>query len=269
MTQNIEKLEYGSVTTIPCGDLNIRVYTTNDAIDDQVILLEKKGKGVVIELPAFHNSIEEMTSYLKEKGIEVEAKLVSYHAAGPSFLPDVKNYLTESSVAFNTDGQGAQLIKTFSGAFGEGFDSGKVDSGERLDAGMVTIAGIDLEIIPNGEAFEVYIPQAKAVYVHMLGHDCHSIVAGEGYADAIIANLKGYLGRGTEIFLSSHYVPETREDVETKISYLEKLKAIARGCSSAAEFKEKVNKEFPGYSGGNYLDMTAGFFFKNRCNPQR
>jgi len=263
MQQNIETLKFGSVTTIPCGDLSIRVYTTNDAIDDQVILLEKKGKGVVIELPAFRNSIEEMTSYLKEKDIIVEAKLVSYHAAGSTFLPDVKNYLTESSIAFNTDGQGAQLIKNFSGAFGDGFDSSKVNSGERLAAGPVTLAGIELEIIPNGEAFEVYIPQAKAVYIHMLGHDCHSIVAGAGHADAMIANLKGYLDRGTEIFLSSHYIPETRKDVETKISYLERLKVIAAGCTSGAEFKEKVNKEFPGYSGGNYLDMTAGFFFEN------
>ena len=263
MTQNTETLKYGSVTTIPCGDLNIRVYTTRDAIDDQVILLDKAGKGVVIELPAFHNSIEEMTSYLKEKGITVEGKLVSYHAAGSSFLPEVKNYLTESSMAFNTDGQGAQLIKNFTGAFGDGFDSGKVNTGEKLKAGMVTIAGIEMEIIPNEEAFEVYIPQAKAVYVHMLGHDCHSIVAGAGHADAIIANLKGYLDRGTEIFLSSHYVPETRKDVETKIAYLEKLKEIAKGCSSGAEFKEKVNKEFLGFTGGNYLDMTAGFFFKN------
>lgn len=263
MTQNIEALKYGTVTTIPCENLNIRVYTTKDAIDDQVIILEKEGKGVVIELPAFHNSIQEMTAYLKEKNIDIEAKLVSYHAAGSSFLPEVKNYLTDSAMAFNTDGQGAQLIRNFSGIFGEGFDSGKVNSGERLNAGIVTLAGIDLEIIPNGEAFEVYIPKAKAVYIHMLGHDCHSIVAGAGHADAIIANLKGYLDRGTEIFLSSHYTPETRTDVETKIAYLEKIKEIASGCSSAAEFKNKVNEAFPGYSGANYLDMTAGFFFGN------
>ncbi len=263
MTKNIEILKYGTVTTIPCGDLNIRVYTTKDAIDDQVILLDKAGKGVIIELPAFHNSIEEMTSYLKEKKIDVEAKLVSYHAAGSSFLPDVKNYLTESSAAYNTDGEGAHLTKQFSGVFGEGFDSGVVNSGENLNGGPVTFAGIGLEIIPNGDAFEVLIPQAKAVYMHMLGHDCHSIVAGAGHADAIIANLRGYLDKGIEIFLSSHYVPETRDDAKAKIDYLERLKEIAKACSGAEEFKEMVNKEFPGYSGSNYLDMTAGFFFKN------
>lgn len=58
-------------------------------------------------------------------------------------------------------------------------------------------------------------------------------MAGAGYADAIIANLKGYLDRGFEIFLSAHYGPETRQDVQTKIDYLEGLKAIAAECTTA------------------------------------
>ena len=47
------KLEYGEVTKIACGDMNIRVYDTKDAIDDRVIILDKDGRGVVVELPAF------------------------------------------------------------------------------------------------------------------------------------------------------------------------------------------------------------------------
>ena len=86
-------------------------------------------------------------------------------------------------------------------------------------------------------------------------------MAGAGHADAIIANLKGYLDRGFEIFLSAHYGPETREDVQTKIDYLEGLKSIAGECTTADEFKQNVNERYPGYSGANYLDMTAGFFF--------
>ena len=37
------------------------------------------------------------------------------------------------------------------------------------------------------DAFDVEIPEINAVYTHMLGHDCHSIVAGAGHADALIA----------------------------------------------------------------------------------
>ena len=262
MNAESQQLKNGTMNVIECGDLNIRVYNTNDAIQDQAIILDKDGKGVVLELPCFHNNIEELTGYIKDKKLEIVGKLVSYHAAGSTFLPDVKNYLTPSSKAYNTDGEGANLVKNFSGIFGGSFDSGIVNNGEELKAGPMNIAGIDLEIIPNGDAFEVYIPAAKAVYVHMIGHDCHSIVAGPGHADAIIANLQGYLDRGTEIFLSSHYVPESREDVETKIAYIQRLKEIASASKDGKEFKAKVEEEFKGYSGGNYLDMTVGFFFK-------
>lgn len=261
MKNDTQKLSNGTVNIISDNGINIRVYNTNDAIQDQVIVVDRQGKGVVIELPCFKESIAEMTKYLKDENIEVVAKFVSYHAAGSSFLPDVKNYLTPSSAKYNTDGEGAGLVKTFSGIFGESFDAGIVNKGELLEAGKNVFADIDFEIIPNGDAFEVVIPALKAVYVHMIGHDCHSIVAGPAHADAIIANLRGYLDRGIEVFLSSHYVPETREDVETKIAYIEGLKAIAADAKDGSDFKAKVKERCPGYSGENYLDMTVGFFF--------
>ena len=95
----------------------------------------------------------------------------------------------------------------------------------------------------------------------MLGHDCHSIVAGAGHADAIIAQLRGYIARGYDLILTSHYTPEDLKDAETKIAYLENLKAIAANCTDADSFKTEVQKKYPAYSGQNYLDMTAGFFF--------
>ncbi len=254
-------LEHGTMTTYSFGDVEVKSYNTKDAIDDQVIMLVKNGKAVVIELPCFKNSIEELTQYLKDEKIEAVGKLVSYHAAGKTFLPDVKSYLTESAEVYNTTGGGAGLIKNFNGIFGESFDASTVSKGERITGGKFTLAGIEMEILPDSDAFEVAIPSVKTVYMHMLGHDCHSIVAGPGHADAIIANLKKYLDGGYELFLSSHYVPETADDVRTKIAYIEDLKQIASKCSSADEFTEKVNGKYPKYSGANYLGMTAGFFF--------
>lgn len=55
--------------------------------------------------------------------------------------------------------------------------------------------------------------------------------------------------------------PEDLKDVETKIAYLENLKKIAAESRDAESFKEEVNRQYPQYSGQNYLDMTAGFFF--------
>ena len=93
------------------------------------------------------------------------------------------------------------------------------------------------------------------------GHDCHSIVAGAGHADAIIAQLRGYQAAGIDLVLTSHYAPEDQKDVQTKIDYLESLKRIAADCADAAGFKAAVQKRYPEYAGENYLDMTCGFFF--------
>lgn len=48
-----------------------------------------------------------------------------------------------------------------------------------------------------------------------------------------------------------------------KISYIETLLNIASTCNSKDEMIEKVKKEYPNYSGVNYLEMTASFFFEN------
>ena len=73
----------------------------------------------------------------------------------------------------------------------------------------------------------------------MLGHDCHSIVAGVSHADAIISTLKEYIDKGYSLILTSHYTPEDLKDVETKINYLENLKKIASTCQDAQDLKQK------------------------------
>lgn len=105
------------------------------------------------------------------------------------------------------------------------------------------------------------IPEINAVYTHMLGHDCHSIVAGAGHADGIIAQLKEYQTKGFDLILTSHYTPEDLKDAQAKIDYLEDLKVIAAASADAESFKTAVHARYPAYSGGNYLDITAGFFF--------
>lgn len=43
---------------------------------------------------------------------------------------------------------------------------------------------MDFAITVTADAFDVEIPEIGAVYTHIPGHDCHSIVAGAGHADA-------------------------------------------------------------------------------------
>ena len=48
------------------------------------------------------------------------------------------------------------------------------------------------------------------------------------------------------------------------MAYLTALKEIALICDSADEMRQKVQAQYPNYSGLNYLDMTVGFFFPGK-----
>lgn len=162
---------------------------------------------------------------------------------------------------YSANGGGNALITNFTAAFGKSFDKSVHKATNIIGEGSVNIGGIEFIITQTAEAFDIEIPEIGAVYTHMLGHDCHSIVAGAAHADAIIAQLKGYINKNIGLILTSHYTPEDLKDAQTKIDYLEELKKLAAESTDAESFKAKVQERCAGYSGGNYLDMTAGFFF--------
>lgn len=253
------KLEKGEMNIYDFGNIRLHAYKTNDPIDDEVFIVEKNGTAVILESPCFFDNIRELTEYLND--MEIAGMLVAYHAAGASFLPNVPKYATQNAVEYANKDGGRALIDKFTAAFGEAFDGSVHPINNLLNEGSVTVGGIEFVIRQTDEAFDVEIPEINAVYTHMLGHDCHSIVAGAAHADAIIAQLRGYIAHGYALILTSHYTPEDLKDAETKIAYLENLKRIAAGCADADSFKAEVRKLYPAYGGQNYLDMTAGFFF--------
>lgn len=258
-TYTTVKLAKGEMNVYDFGGVKLHAYKTNDFINDEVFVVEKNGKAVVIESPCFFDNNKELGEYLK--GVKVEGMLVAYHGAGATFLPEVPKFATQNAADYSASGGGKALIDNFAGAFGEIFDSSVHEITNVIEPGKITIGGIDFVIKQTGEAFDVEIPEINAVYTHMLGHDCHSIVAGAGHADAMIEELRSYIDKGYDLILTSHYTPEDLKDAETKIDYLENLKKIAANVKNSDEFKAEVGKNYPQYSGQNYLDMTAGFFF--------
>ena len=252
-------LKKGEMNIYDFGGIKLHAYKTNDFIDNEVFIVEKNGKAVIIESPCFFDNNAELAEYLK--GIEVAGMLISYHGAGGTFLPNAAKYATENAVAYSENGGGKALITNFTNAFGDIFDKSVHKITNVIKEGKNNIGGIDFVITQTPDAFDIEIPEINAVYTHMLGHDCHSIVAGGAHADGIIAQLKGYIDKGYDLILTSHYTPEDLKDAQTKIDYLENLKKIAADCSDSDSFKKKVEAEYPNYSGQNYLDMTAGFFY--------
>lgn len=253
------KLIKGEMHVYDFGDVKLHAYKTNDFIDDEVFIVEKNGKAVVIESPCFFDNNKELAEYLKD--MKIEGMLIAYHGAGATFLPEVPKYATQNAIAYSENGGGKALINNFTSTFGDIFDNSVHRVTNVIGEGKVTIGDIDFVVKQTAEAFDVEIPEINAVYTHMLGHDCHSIVAGAAHADAIIAELKNYIKKGFDLILTSHYTPEDLKDAQTKIAYLENLKKIAACSSNAESFKAAVREQCPEYSGQNYLDMTAGFFF--------
>ena len=255
------KLDKGEVSVYDFGGTRLHAYKTNDLIDDEVFIVEKDGQGFVIELPPFFDNIEELTGYINDKGMEIAGIVPPYHMAGATFLPDAPVYSTKEADEYGHTGGGKALIDNFTAAFGDAFDNSIPDVTDYIEGDELELAGIPMRIVRNDEAFDIELPSINSVYTHMLGHDCHSIVAGAGHADAMIAQLKGYEDAGFDLVLTSHYTPEDQMDVQTKIDYLEELKVLAAESADAEDFKTKVEAKYPEYAGQNYLDMTVGFFF--------
>ncbi|MDR3048476.1 MAG: MBL fold metallo-hydrolase [Elusimicrobiota bacterium] len=256
-------LKKGAVTIYDFGEIKLHAYQTNNPLGDELFVLEKNGKAVIIEAPLFYENIKELEEYVKSLNVSVEGLFLSYHmAAGASFLSDVKRYSTKTAYEAASKGYAKELIKNFANSFGNLIDpTTNTVTNYVKDNETVSVAGIKVIIRETREGFDIILPEINAVYLHMMGHDVHSIVAGNASADEIIAQLSAYVKEGYDLILSSHYIAEDRRDIETKIAYLKKLKKIAAKSASRDKFKSSVKKAYPDYTGENYLDMTAQLFF--------
>lgn len=255
------KLPKGEVAVYDLDATTLHAYKTNDPMTDEVFILEKNGRALILESPSFVDNVKELTEYVGTLSSKVEALVLSYHLAGGTFLPDVPVYATKNADKHGHSGGGKTLVDNFVKAFGATFDASIPTVTHTINTGPVKIAGFTLNIIPTPDAFDVRIPELSIAYIHMMGHDGHSIVSGAHHADSLIAQLKDLIARNFALILTSHHTPEDLKDAQTKIDYLETLKATAAASPDAAAFKQSMLKKYPTYTGEHYLDMTAGFFF--------
>ena len=256
-------LKKGFIDLYDFGEIKLHSYQTNDLMYDECYILENSENVLIVEFPAFYDNLEEFEKYVKGLKKNIVGKVFSDHPNGGTILKDVKGYASQGTVKSMNEGTIHNLVTGFETAFGGNFAKEYHEITDILTNKKVNIGGFELNIIYHEEDIEIEFPQIGCVYTHMLGHDCHSIVVGENHANAIIEQLKEYKEKGYNFVLSSHYTPETLKDVDTKIAYLEELKLIAKDSKNANDFKTQVKSKYPEYSGLNYLDMTAGFFFQN------
>ena len=89
------KLSKGEMHVYDFGTVKLHAYKTNDFIDNEVFILEKNGRAVIIESPCFFDNIKELEQYLEN--IQVEGMLIAYHGAGAAFMPEVPKYATQNA----------------------------------------------------------------------------------------------------------------------------------------------------------------------------
>ena len=254
-------LKKGFIEIYNFGEIKLHSYQTNDLMYDESYILENENNILLVEFPAFYDNLEEFEEYVKSLGKTIIGKVFSDHPNGGTIFKNEKGNASKGTIKSMKEGTINNLVTGFETAFGGTFAKEYHEITDILTENKINIGGFDLNITYHDENIEIEFPQIGCIYTHMLGHDCHSIVAGEEHANAIIEQLKKYKEKGYNLVLSSHYTPETLKDVDTKINYLEELKKIAKECTNSEEFKENIKTKYPEYSGLNYLDMTAGYFF--------
>ena len=252
----------GYMEVFDFGEIKLHAYQTNDIMNDESYILENKDNLLLVEFPAFRENLEEFKTYVEGLGKNIVGKVFSDHPNGGRYFKEVSAYASKGTIKSMKGGTIRGLVTGFIQTFGEDFVADYHEITNVLKDSSVNIGVFKLNITYHTEDIEIEFPQINSIYTHMLGHDCHSIVAGEVHANVMIEQLKSYKEKGYNLILSSHYVPENLNDVDTKIAYLEDLKVIAKNSNGKEDFINNVKSKYPNYSGLNYLDMTSGYFFQ-------
>ena len=191
------ELDKGHVDIYTENGVTLYAYQTRDLIDNEMFILAKNGRGLVIELPCFYDNIRELIR-LPRTGAHHGRRQAGRLPRGGRILPARGPGLRDGFVcgATTPQGGGAGLVANFKAAFGSTFDAELCAADHLLEEGETGIAGIRLVVRPNAEAYDLEIPEINCVYTHMMGHDCHSIVAGCPHADGIISQLNYYIRHG-------------------------------------------------------------------------
>jgi len=256
-----ENLKYGVIRTYEKGDISILAYETKDPIGNQVILVKQGDTLVSIEAPLFKTNVEELNDYINSLNVKNLYILLVDHVIPQDYLVNAKAYTAKFAINNLKNGGPKGLFNNFKQAFGDQIQSELNENFNLIDTTSFTLGNIKFSLIQKGDEFDVVVSDFNAVYTHMLGHDVHSIIGGNAGADAFISELEGFIKANYDVIFTSHYIPETIEDVKTKIAYIKNIKEIASKSKSKEEFISKVKDEYPSYSGLNYLDITASIFF--------
>ncbi|RRD63894.1 MBL fold metallo-hydrolase [Fretibacterium sp. OH1220_COT-178] len=256
----------GSIGKFEMPGLTVHAYNSAEGMLDGSVVFETEKELVLLEPQSMPESAKDLKRYINGLGKPLAAVIVSYHGAGLSHYKGIPIYASKAAVEFAKDGRAAALFENFAKGV-PGFDSKVVVPDQSLEGPNASIGGIDFSLeyddVPApAPGMTIAVPSAKVVYLHMLGGDTHSILGSAGHIEAFAEALRKMKGKGYELILTSHHVPEKPEALDKKIAYLEKTKEILTASGTKEEFVAAMKKAFPDYRGEGYLEMSAANLYK-------
>lgn len=255
-------LNIGDVRVYDFGEYKLHAYNTADAMTDYAYLIETPDNLIGIEGPAFKDNVAAWREYISAQSKPMQSVLLSYHPNPSTWFGAADNYATNAAMDARTHGEIHALVTNLGAAFGPDFNTQIAETAQPLTNGLNMVDGVEFIITDDAGGYTIEIPAINVLYVHMLGADAHSILASREHMDALIKQLQEYKAKKYTLIISGHHAPETTAALDEKIAYVKTAKKLAAESENASQFIEKMKATFPGYTGINYLEMTAGNLFK-------
>ena len=248
------------------GSFRLHVYHTDDALQDASFIVEGSASLVTFEHPLFKEDVAAFDAYAAGLGKPVEQRIADYHVGGTG---DHATIMPEGMPAFSKgavyDGMMQGFVQTFGDAIVE------------MPTGSVTEVAFGSTHEWAGTTFEFRrgassdFPAAsiliggKVYYTHWAPVRAHmspfQLVSPEAI-DAELAEARNSLASGAELFIGGHGGAATRQNVEFKIAYLEKMKEVYAANRSSATFVAAMRDSYPELPGADGLEALARILYK-------
>ena len=248
------------------GNYKLHVYCTNDALGDASYIIEGKNAVVTMEQPLFKENVAEFDTYLSNLGKPVEKRITDYHVGGTGNHDVV---MVEGMPEFTKGEIYGGMMKGFAQAFGDAItDLPTGEASEVAFGSTQTWAGVNFDfrhgassdfpgasILIGGKVYYTHWAPAKT-------HASHLQISSRAAIDAEIAEAENSLASGAELFIGGHGGAATRDAVEFKIAYLQKMKELLAANQTAQAFVEALKEAYPGLPGEAGLEDLGKALYK-------
>ncbi len=258
-----------NVESFQFDDFNLHVYMSAEAMGDVSLVVEGANAIIIIEPQSFYNSIEDFDNFVAQLGKPVEKIVANYHAGGLANYSIDTIAIVEPMIAFMQSPPAVGMLAYFDNAFGGAMDTRIVPVNETIPTtSNQNWVGIEFDFTPGAAtdfpASSINIGN-KVFYTHFAPNRMHPSpmqITSAAALDATIAELKKAQSSGCEIYVGSHGLVATLDDVEFVIDYLQNMQTFRASNADAQAFILAVEDKYSELMGSENLTGIAANLYK-------